>query len=173
MIGTMKTFIAGSRLWPAGVTLLHVYALPRTEEIGDLVRACRPVLDRTGVIAPVADEWLHATLVKIGVPAAGVGPDRRADLVEALRRNLADVAPFRLVAGPPLATGSGVLLDLTPDDRLADLVTRVHTAAADVVGEHLLTPPSGPPHITLGYAIGDTDSGPVDSALRRIRPRYR
>jgi hypothetical protein len=70
-----------------------------------------------------------------------------------------------------LATDGGVLLDLSPDDPLGDLVARVRAAVARVLGDQHLAPAGGLPHITLGYATGDTDSGPVCSGLRRVRPR--
>jgi hypothetical protein len=56
--------------------LLHVYALPRLDEIDDLVRACRPVLDRTAVIAPVANRWLHATPPRSPSPPSRSGRAR-------------------------------------------------------------------------------------------------
>ncbi|WP_345368284.1 2'-5' RNA ligase family protein, partial [Saccharopolyspora cebuensis] len=68
---------------------------------------------------------------------------------------------------------SGVLLDVVdagPDGALDALQQRVRTAITGVLGPNALGRAGWPPHVTLAYAIGERDSGLLQSPLRRVRP---
>ncbi|SDT74538.1 hypothetical protein SAMN04489716_7013 [Actinoplanes derwentensis] len=79
-----------------------------------------------------------------------------------------------LTAGPALAATTAVMLDIDgdqPGQLWTTLTTSVRQAITDVLGSKAVANPPGPPHITLAYGIGDTDSGPIQGALRhRARP---
>jgi hypothetical protein len=174
----VQRFITGPVLWSPGETRLHVYVLPDLDgdpDLADLIRRSRNVIAGYPAIAPVPDGWLHATVQMIaGVPAAGVHAIQRALLVNALKTRLADVPAFTVTAGPPIATRSGVLLDVDGDQAGGPwtvMATAVRAAIADVLGAPALARDPGPPHISLGYGVGDEDSGVVSGALRRrVRP---
>ena len=61
---------------------------------------------------------------------------------------------------------SSVALDLVPDKGFAELIDRVTTAASAVSGREAVRYSSGRPHLTLGYATGDGDSGILQNRLR-------
>jgi 2'-5' RNA ligase len=170
----MDTFIAGDTLWPDGWTKLHLYVVPNLDEIKPLVDVYREVIDQFEFIAPVRDEWLHATVQMIdGRPAREVSPDQRAELEARLRDQLSQLPAFTVTAGGAVANRSSVVLDLTPDRDFTEIIHRSRTVIRDVLGDNAVKHSSSRPHITLGYARGPGDSGVVQSKLRNatdLRP---
>ena len=174
----MDRFIAGPVVWAAGETRLHVYVLPNLSvnlQLRELVHRIRSVIASYPALSPVPDEWLHATVQAItGAPADGVSLHQRTEMVAALRRQVAGMAPFEVTAGAPIADQAGVLLDLDqdmPGEPFDMLSSGVRAAIGEIFGESALQHDPGPPHVTLGYASGPEDSGVVQAMLRRqVRP---
>ncbi|MGO1055197.1 2'-5' RNA ligase family protein [Crossiella sp. CA198] len=153
--------------WPADWTKLHVYFVPGPAEIAPLVEAYRDVLAELDFVARQPAEWLHATLLVVdGIPAGEVGAAQRAELTDRLRAAVAEVPAFTVTAGPAIAGRSSIALDLVPDRDFIELISRVRSAAAEVFGAAAVGYVSGRPHITLGYAVGEGDSGVVAGRLR-------
>lgn len=164
----MDTFISGDVLWPEGWTKLHVYVIPDLAQIKELVDIYQGVINEFPFISPVPDEWLHATVQMIGgVAARDVTAQHRAELETGLRQQISSLAPFEMTVGGAIASGSGVVLDLTPDDEFIDIIHRTREVIRDVLGDASVTYSSARPHITLGYARAQGDSGVVASKLRR------
>lgn len=101
----------GSGQWTEGMGVLHVYVRPRPGVDNDLLalaHACRPVLLEYPIDpacpAPAGDPGtLHITVEMIADTAsAGISADERQDLIGALRKELATVAPFDTEVGPPI-----------------------------------------------------------------------
>ncbi|WP_157777224.1 2'-5' RNA ligase family protein [Nocardia terpenica] len=155
------------RRWPEDWTKLHVYFCPDPVEIAPLVDAYRSVLDGVDFLSPQPDEWLHATVMVVdGVPAREVSERQRADLEHHLRQAVSEIPAFTLTCGPATAGRSSIALDLVPDRDFLRLVDRVKVAAGAVFGPEAVRYSNGRPHITLGYARGDGDSGIIQTALR-------
>jgi 2'-5' RNA ligase len=164
----VDTFISGEVLWPHGWTKLHVYVLLDLAEIKDLVDVYQCVIEEFSFIAAVPDEWLHATVQMIGgVAARDVSPEQRAELEIGLRQRISGLASFEMMVGGAIATSSGVVLDLTPDDEFVEMTYRTQEVICDVLGHGAVAYSSARPHITLGYASAHGDSGAVASKLRR------
>ena len=170
----MRPFFAGSRLWPTGTRRLHVYALPDPSadaHLADLMIRSASVLAEHPTVAPVAPQWLHVTVQRVD---SDVTTDQTQDLVTALQAGLTDIPAFALTAGPPLATTNSVLLDLDgdqPGEPWAMLTAAVRAAIASVLGPQAITAIPDPPHLTLAYGTGDTESGILQDHLRhRVRP---
>ena len=163
----MDTFIAGDTLWPEGWTKLHLYVIPDLREITPLVDLYWEVIDQFDFIAPVRDEWLHATVQMIdGRPAREVSPDQRAELEARLRDQFSQLPAFTVTAGGAVANRSSVVLDLTPDRDFAEIIHRSRAVIREVLGEDAVKYSNSRPHVTLGYARGPGDSGVVQSKLR-------
>jgi hypothetical protein len=173
----VRRFLDPSRLWPAGVTMPHVYVLPDlASDVGlrKLVHAARRELAGFPV-APVTDRWLHATVQRVeGKTAAEVSDAERAEFDNTLRERLTQVPAFTLTAGPALVTASGVMLDLDgdlPGEPWHRMATAVRDAIRSVFGAEAVSDVPGVPHLSLGYGTADTDSGPIQGRLRsRVRP---
>ncbi len=166
----MKSFFEG-RTWPAGQTLLHLYVLPNPSDLEACRAAYIPLLDGDSALAVVPERWTHATLLKIGIPAAEIAPAMRNTLAERLQQRLAAVPAFELVAGPALVGASAVVLDLTHPTGFDGPWTRLRTAAAevvvDVLGAGAVARLADRAHITLAYGLGPGDSGQLQSRLRK------
>jgi len=176
----MERFLTPARLWPAGVTRLHVYLLPDlTVDAGlaGLLSRCRAVLDTVPFVAAVPDPWLHATVQMItGRAAAQISTHERQRLVAALTAALADVPACSLTVGSVMASASGVVADMDgdlPGEPFHEIYLRCRQAIADALGPDAIAYETLPPHLTLGYGIAPGDSGTVQSALRRqVRPSH-
>jgi len=112
----------------------------------------------------------------LSLPAAHLPDGGVERLAAALRGALADLAPFTLTAGSPLAGTGSVELDLDgdlPGQSWARLSERVGDAIGEVFGPAALQYRPPPPHLTVAYCARATDSGRIQSALRRrVRPSH-
>jgi hypothetical protein len=168
--------------WRPCESFLHVYALPdtaRNPALAELAGRVRAVVAACGgAVMPVPDQWLHATIQMVTVPAAQLPRPLRGALARELAARLAGIPPLDLLAGPPLAGDGGVVLDVTAMDGTGNMTDapwrllreRVETAIGIAVGAQALRYEPGPPHISIGYAAAEADSGPVQAGLQRIRP---
>jgi len=169
----MRPFFTAQRRWPPGWTRPHVYLCPDLtvdEGLRDLVDRARRVLADEPV-SIVADRWLHATVQRVdGVRCVDLSPGQRDDLAAALRAELATVPAGTLSAGPALAGDSGVVLDVDgdlPGQLWTAIASAVRTAISTTLGAAAVATRPGPPHVSIAYAIGETDSGRLQSRLRR------
>ncbi|MFD6161649.1 2'-5' RNA ligase family protein [Nocardia sp. NPDC060256] len=154
------------RRWPADWTKLHVYFVPDPTEIKPLIDAYQSIIEDLECVSPQPDQWLHATLMVIdGIPARDVTEQQIADLTQRLEQAMADLPVFTVTCGPAVAGRSTIALDLTPDRGFAELRTRATTAAAHVFDADAARYSNGRPHITLGYARGEGDSGIIQTKL--------
>ncbi|WP_167472970.1 2'-5' RNA ligase family protein [Nocardia arthritidis] len=160
------------RRWPVDWTKLHIYFVPDSAEIKPLVDAYRGIIDDVEFVSPQPDEWLHATLMVVdGIAARDVPGPQRAELVERLQRAAAEVPSFEVTCGPAVAGRSSIALDLVPDRDFTELRNRVTTAAGEIFGPEAVRYQNGRPHITLAYARGKGDSGPLQTRLRNATDR--
>lgn len=171
----------GGEQWVEGVGVLHVYVLPRSgmdKDLLTLAHACRPVL-MDHPIDPAcpaqADDpgTLHLTVEMIADTAsAGISAAGRRDLIAALRKELATVAPFDTEVGPPIGNVAGAVLDVWPDEEFIALTERVRSAIRTTRGAAALQHNGGRPHMSLGYSYDSADSDTLNSTLRNtITPR--
>lgn len=173
----MKRFAPSFRgaPWPDGHRVLHVYLLPAlsiNHELARLVAACHAAM-RDYPITLLDDDHLHATVEMVADTSADhITEDERSALAIALHEHLADVPAFQVTAGSPIANKAGALLDLAPDEPLAELRQRVQAAFRQVRGPDVIQHDGGRHHISLGYAFDAADSDPLQSALRRISPSH-
>jgi 2'-5' RNA ligase len=168
-------FRHGTGKWPAGETLLHVYAIPdleRNPELAVLAQGCRDALAPYPVTF-VEDRWLHITLMQIADKfGARYTPAERAELAAALRADLAGFGAFDLTIGSCLAQTTVVMFDVHPDDRIGKLGQTVHETVGRVRGDSALSYNAGVPHMTVGYASGTADNADIQRDLRKVRPGH-
>jgi hypothetical protein len=167
------TFRHGTAPWPAGLTLLHVYALAdvaRSQEVAALVRGCQAAT-RGEPLAHVADEWLHITLCQIAMPARTVDARQRVALAAEIGQALRGTGPCLVTVGPPVRVATGVILGVGDDGALADVRDLVSAGADAVLGAGMAVGNAGPLHLTESYAYADADDARIDSRLLAVRPR--
>ncbi|MFI7337010.1 2'-5' RNA ligase family protein [Streptomyces sp. NPDC050085] len=149
------------RPWEDGFAALHAYLAPRAgvdDELLALAHACRPAMlsypiDPAIPAEPGTPGTLHVTIEMIAdVPACDISVRERDVLIDALRKELADVAPFVAELGPPLAGRAGAVLDVWPDGQVLALQERVRAAIRATRGEAALVHSGGRPHCSLGYS---------------------
>jgi hypothetical protein len=169
------TFKFGQSPWPAGLTLPHVYVVPdvpRNPVLAELVKACRAAL-ADEPLRHLPDEWLHLTLAQFAVPAPEVTLAERCALARRLTTELADVAPFTVEVGDPLAVRTGILLGVADDDgRLEEVRGRVVSAIRAVRGGQApVTGHLSPLHMSESYACGHAEDDRIGKALEPVRGR--
>ncbi|WP_055530182.1 2'-5' RNA ligase family protein [Streptomyces graminilatus] len=161
--------------WPDGARVLHAYLVPDLSvdhALARLAAACREAM-RPYPITLLDDGLLHATVEMVADTTADrITAAERQDLVEALRGRLADMTPFQVTAGSPIANKAGALLDLGPDEPLIDLKGRVQDAFVEARGPAVIQHDGGRHHMSLGYSWDTADSDPLQSALRKISPSH-
>ncbi|MFJ8602296.1 2'-5' RNA ligase family protein [Streptomyces shenzhenensis] len=160
--------------------VIHAYVLPRVgvdDELISLAHACRPTLLDYPIDPACPSEagdpgTLHLTIEMVAdAPAADIGAGERADLIAALRKELAALAPFSTELGPPIGGVAGVVLDVWPEDQAVALQERVRAAIRASRGDAALQHKGGRIHCSLGYSYDAASSDPLNSALRAITPR--
>lgn len=168
-------FKQGKSGWPAGTTLLHVYAVPdmqRNRELAALVEGCRAAADGFP-LAWVEDPWLHLTLAQVpDSPASSIPQDERDALVAALGERLERLEPLQVLVGSPLSYHSGVICDVHPDGPLGQLCEAVQEAVTEARGDGAETYEVGVPHLSLAYATQPANSDDAQRRLRRVRPSH-
>ncbi|MQS17391.1 2'-5' RNA ligase family protein [Streptomyces kaniharaensis] len=161
--------------WPAGKTLLHVYALvdlDRDRELAALIAGGRKALDGWPLTF-VEDRWLHITLDQVtDHTSEDIGESERDALSAALTQRMRAFAPFTVMVGSLLSYHSGVIADLHPDEQLTGLHHAVRDTIRSVRGRDAVRYPWSTQHLTLAYASGDADSDQAQRQLRRVRPSH-
>lgn len=173
----MEPFPPPHMVWAPGETRWHCYALPdyaRDASLGELIgRSRAAALEVAGdALAAVEDEWVHATVSMISVPAAELESGVVEALARGLGRVLADVPGFRLPARWPWAADGSVLMGLAeeevagrPWDVLSGLVMR---AIDEQFGSRAMQYVPPPPHVTLAYCAKATEGAAIEAALREV-----
>ncbi|MBO1419179.1 2'-5' RNA ligase family protein [Streptomyces sp. FH025] len=165
----------GQRLWPDGLRVLQVYALPDLPEgsaLHTLFAGLRESLADFPIV-PVPDGRAHITLDMItSAPADAIGDADRRELAHRLRTAVAGLGPLALQAGSPIAYRTGVRFDLHPDGQLAVLQQRVRSAIHRVCGDGSTGYPLGVLHMTAGYAAADVDTDELAQVIHRVRPGH-
>ncbi|WP_280667101.1 MULTISPECIES: 2'-5' RNA ligase family protein [unclassified Kitasatospora] len=176
----MKNFFAGvearqHHAWPAGRRDLHWHVLPDEETARQLIEPYEDLLTVPGLYA-VPPQWLHLTVLHAG-PQQDTSDDELAAIVERVRADAAEIAPFDVVLERP---GVGwVALERAghpgaPARRLWKLTSQAHAA---VLGDRVpVTPAAYQPHLSIAYAgtgaeladraqlkvvLSDIEGGPV------------
>jgi hypothetical protein len=166
------TFRHGSVPWPAGLTLLHVYALgevTRSPGLAGLMASCRQATAGEP-LAHIAGDRLHVTLCQVAIPAPAIDAEQRAAIAAAIGRAAGAVAPFTMTVTEPTRVPTGVLCGIAdgPLERVRWLVSE---AARSVLGQQAVGGDGGPLHMSESYAYADADDARVDEELRAVRPR--
>ncbi|WP_328844873.1 hypothetical protein [Streptomyces sp. NBC_00258] len=161
--------------WESGVRALHLYVLPDPAVDSDLftlISECRTVLHDYPVWC-LPDDLVHITVeMDAYAPSTGISTDERARLIAALKARLTGVEPFTVLCGSPIANRTGAILDTYPDLGLSALRNLVRNALWEVHDRPAITDSGGRGHASLGYAYGNADSDPLQSALRKITPSH-
>ena len=179
----MIPFPPPAKVWPNDAatggpsTKWHVYALPNLErdtELAQLIATAQAVTEKAspGCVVPVEPAWLHTTVHMIDRPAASLTGREVSEFALSLAHEFARIPPFTLTARTPIATMGGLLLDLD-GDRPGEPWQRVSDVVGETIvahyGPHARRDGKIPPHMSLGYAALQIDSGIVQSALHHAR----
>ncbi|MEU5633758.1 hypothetical protein ACH47C_17705 [Streptomyces rishiriensis] len=173
----MKPFVPvfQHREWVSGARALHLCILPDPAvdtELFALVAACRTAMQGYPIWC-LPDDLLHITVeMDAWATSDHIGVAQRADLVAALTNRLSDFDPFTLLCGSPIVNRTGTLLDTYPDQPFTALQNLARAALWEVHDSPAVAHDSGRGHASLGYAYGEADSDPLQSALRRITPSH-
>jgi hypothetical protein len=169
------------RPWTSGMRALHVYVLPRPgadDELLSIAQVCRPILLGYPIDPQYGSEpddagLLHLTGEMLAdAPSAEYDEAARADVVDALTAELADVPAITTEVGPPIGNVAGVVLDVWPEADMVALIERIRKAIRKTRGDRALQHSGGRPHISLGYSYSSTSSDPLNSELRnKVVPR--
>ena len=166
--------------WVAGMEVIHAYLLPRAgvdDELLAFTHACRPELQDYPIDpaypAHAGDPGeLHVTIEMVAdAPTAEISREEQQTLIVALRKELADVAPFDTEVGPPIGNIAGAVLDVWPDAQAVALQERVRAAIRTTRGDTALQHDGGRLHMSLGYSYDSASSDPLNSRLRAITLR--
>ncbi|MER5549993.1 2'-5' RNA ligase family protein [Streptomyces sp. NPDC002589] len=168
------------RPWAEGTEVTHAYLVPRAgidDALLALAHACRPALldypiDPAYPAQAGDPGTLHVTVEMVAdAPTAEISPADQRALVNALHKELADVAPFDTEVGPPLGNRAGAVMDVWPEAQAVALRERVRAAIRATRGDSALLHDGGRLHMSLGYSYDAANSDPLNSRLRAITPR--
>ncbi|HEV2637264.1 MAG TPA: 2'-5' RNA ligase family protein [Actinocrinis sp.] len=173
----MEPFLPPTMVWPPGETRWHCYALPdriRDPALADLIDRTRAaaLAAAADALAPVEDQWAHATVHMISRPAAELAPGAVQALASTLTRSLAGLPAFRLPAGSASAGTGSVLLGLNEDvpgrpwNTLSGLVDQAIGAHFGPRAQQYRPPP---PHLSMAYCAKPTDTAAIESSLQTVR----
>lgn len=166
--------------WVDGMEVTHAYLLPQAgidDELLALAHACRPALldypiDPAYPAQAGDPGTLHVTIEMVAdAPTAEISPAAQRALVDALHKELADVAPFATEVGPPIGNRADAVMDVWPDAQAVALQEQVRTAIRTTRGDAALLHDGGRHHMSLGYSYDAANSDPLNSRLRAITPR--
>lgn len=170
----MEPFIHGSRRWPTGKRIWHVYATPGldTPDNAALARlldqhhralSTAPLAAHLSAVPP---QWLHATVRKLSLDPATVSLLDRQDYTHALDAALTALPPFRVRCTPTTNTWSTLLHIDDPDHGFERVDEALVKATRASWGETALHHPANAPHLTTGYCTDPTDTAPYEHATR-------
>lgn len=169
------TFMHGSKQWPDGLKLLHVYALvdlERNPRLAQLIAAQRAAL-ADFQLAFVEDQWLHITLAQIvGHSADSLSAAQRDELVSGLTERLRNMEPITVMVGSCLSYRTGTIYDLSAAGPLVEVGRQVREVVEEVFGPDAGAYDTGVLHLTHAYATGEADSDQVQRKLRRVEPGH-
>jgi 2'-5' RNA ligase len=120
----------------------------------------------------VPAEWLHLTVQGIGF-ADDVDAGELEQIVAAVRRRCAALAPVRLTLGPAELQDEGVWLRVAPAVAVRRVRAAVRAGIAEVWGASRVPESAGGfvPHVSLAYSSTDGPSEPYAAALAGMRLR--
>jgi hypothetical protein len=179
----MRPFPPPEGIWPTDpetgepTTKWHVYMCPdldRDTELADLIDTAQAIAQKAapGSVVPVERPWLHGTVHMIDRAASSLSGRDVSEFALSLARELGAFPMFTITARTVMATTGGILLDLDgdrPGEPWQQLTDIVGGTIQDHFGVDALKYGVHPPHISLGYCAQETDSGVIQSALRRAR----
>jgi 2'-5' RNA ligase len=158
--------------WPSPFGRLHVYAFAGPE-VTTLTQAYQRLLAERGVtgLSRQPAPFLHLTVEMLLPHVDDLTGEQLGRLRDALAEQIAALPAFELQVGPALLSLYSITLDAVPDEPWQQLRQAVRTAATAALGDDAVPPQtrSSQPHVTIGYATGDTDIGPHVSALNDLR----
>ncbi|MFJ9034058.1 2'-5' RNA ligase family protein [Streptomyces sp. NPDC102274] len=158
----MRRFMGPNRLWGSedgpeeDWVKPHVLWLPQDEpRVLDYFGRLREIVARfPDVITPIADEDLHMTIQSVrqlNTSGVRVDDEQLAAAAAAVQRQLDDVDPFQIQIGPARASGSAGIVEIWPEDGLADLNRRVREG---LLAAGMVLPPAEEHfwcHMSCGY----------------------
>jgi hypothetical protein len=169
------TFKRAGVLWPAGMTLLHVYVvadLARNPELAGLVASSRAALDGMPLVH-VGDDWLHVTLCQIRTPADQVDGAERTAIAREVGLRLAGLEPFRMSVGRPFGVATGVLFEIAEGAGALDDVRRnVAAGVAAACGLDTVDGHTSSLHMSESYARAEVDDEVIARRLAPLRDTY-
>lgn len=142
--------------WSVGKSFYtwHI-TFPPASPVRELSDVFAQTLSAVPTMEPVSSEGLHITVQGIGftdaVPRSDV--DR---IVDATRRNLAELPRFTITIGPPIVDAETIQLPIADPDPLRAVRDLLRTAIAEVWGAPNV-PEQGAgfrPHLTVSYSTG-------------------
>jgi 2'-5' RNA ligase len=121
--------------------------------VAQMAKEYASALQHPGLYAPVPPQWLHSTILRVGLTDDYTEAEMLA-VAAALEQSLASLALPEFFCDSWWLWGGNVVLHISPDDQFSKLYACVVAALASVVGKDRTTHvphDSFIPHITLAY----------------------
>jgi 2'-5' RNA ligase len=141
-----------TNMWkPNEVDWHFLIRLNNQSQIRDMVKRYAEIYDHPGLYPPIPFEWLHMTILRIG-NVANITDQEMNDVIERLFPALEMIHMPELLLGPWWLWTGSVVLHVTPEEPITQLVNAVMKVMNTVVGEKAPKPDRFIPHVTLAYA---------------------
>jgi 2'-5' RNA ligase len=160
----MKDFFTPRRgRWPAGREHLHWHALLDPEWTHE--HLCEPYSELTGLdagLVPVQPRSIHITVLHVARPFASLTEPQLQEMTAAMREECATLPPFDVTIERPQVSGSALVCPIRPGQQMRALWQCAADISRSVLGDDVAILPSRDyyPHVSLGYATREVESGP-------------
>lgn len=160
----MDSFFEGiAGRWPAGRQDYHWHVLPPAGLVREhLMDPYRRIIAAPG-LSRVEPDWTHIT-VWHDVPVSEAGEQVTGEILTRVRERCQQVSPFTARVRRPEVWANAVVCPVYPGPALRQLWTIVREAASET-GQSEQKPRNYFPHLTLAYATGHSDDGPLREQL--------
>lgn len=166
----MDSFFAQMEPWRRNDGSFHLYALPHEQDRDRFVTA-------QSLLAGVADlplmpaPYLHCTVQRMAQFDDELTQPQLTRLGETLTAALADVPAFDLEFEGPSIGPTAVTCEAAPSGNWDRLIEAARAGVVAALGaEPALPAPPRRPHLTLTYATGPVDDGPVGALIDGAAP---
>ncbi|WP_169982880.1 2'-5' RNA ligase family protein [Microbispora sp. H10836] len=156
---------------PPGKGRIYWHVLFRAHpEVRAIASEAHRRLDGISGLDPVPYEWLHLTILVVGLTDE-IPEEQISALIAEARKRLTDVQPATVTLGRVLYHPEAIALEARPAQALMPMLDAVRTATRTATGRAgILGTNPWIPHITVAYSSAEQPAEPVIAALGRHLP---
>jgi 2'-5' RNA ligase len=121
-------------------------------DVGRMVDDYAPALDHPGLYKPIPSQWLHSTILRLGL-TSDFSEQEVLAVADVLKQKLAALSLPEFVFDSWWLWGGNVVLHISPEDAYMTIYDTVMDAARQVVGAGRIARHGDfIPHVTLAYS---------------------